>query len=81
MTDVAIHEESVRSQAVTEALKSGPADAGSMWVRAVLIADRIRRGVWRDDCLPCPICNGAEGCDHSVPERYRAALGVEDILK
>lgn len=23
--------------------------------------------------LPCPICHGTEGCDHSVPERMRAA--------
>lgn len=22
--------------------------------------------------LPCPICGGVEGCDHSVPERARA---------
>jgi len=22
--------------------------------------------------LPCPICNGVEGCDHTVPERARA---------
>lgn len=21
--------------------------------------------------LPCPICHGIEGCDHSVPERAR----------
>ena len=24
--------------------------------------------------LPCPICNGVEGCDHTVPERLRAFL-------
>jgi hypothetical protein len=23
--------------------------------------------------LPCPICNGVEGCDHSWTERARAA--------
>ena len=23
--------------------------------------------------LPCPICKGAEGCDHAAPERARAA--------
>ena len=23
--------------------------------------------------LPCPICRGTEGCDHSVTERMRAA--------
>ncbi len=23
--------------------------------------------------LPCPICHGTEGCDHSVPERARTA--------
>lgn len=23
--------------------------------------------------LPCPICKGTEGCDHSVPERARTA--------
>jgi hypothetical protein len=23
--------------------------------------------------LPCPICKGVEGCDHTVPERARAA--------
>lgn len=23
--------------------------------------------------LPCPICHGTEGCDHSVPERARAS--------
>lgn len=30
--------------------------------------------------LPCPICNGIEGCDHTVPERARAghmASGAE----
>jgi hypothetical protein len=26
--------------------------------------------------LPCPICNGTEGCDHSYPERARAALAA-----
>lgn len=26
--------------------------------------------------LPCPICKGVEGCDHSVPERARAALAA-----
>lgn len=25
-----------------------------------------------DLLLPCPICNGVEGCDHTVPERIRA---------
>jgi len=24
--------------------------------------------------LPCPICHGVGGCDHSVPERARAAM-------
>lgn len=24
--------------------------------------------------IPCPLCNGVEGCDHSVPERERAAF-------
>ena len=23
--------------------------------------------------LPCPICNGVEGCDHTVPERRAAS--------
>jgi hypothetical protein len=27
--------------------------------------------------LPCPICNGTEGCDHAVPERARAS-GIMD---
>ena len=22
--------------------------------------------------LPCPICHGVEGCDHTVPERAKA---------
>jgi hypothetical protein len=26
--------------------------------------------------LPCPICNGTEGCDHSYPERARVALAT-----
>lgn len=26
----------------------------------------------RDFLLPCPICNGIEGCDHSLPERAMA---------
>ena len=25
--------------------------------------------------LPCPICNGVEGCDHAVLERAKAASG------
>jgi hypothetical protein len=29
--------------------------------------------------LPCPICKGTEGCDHSVPERARAALTAEKV--
>jgi hypothetical protein len=28
--------------------------------------------------LPCPICNGTEGCDHPVPERMRAAAERKD---
>lgn len=24
--------------------------------------------------LPCPICHGTQGCDHSGPERARAAI-------
>ena len=24
--------------------------------------------------LPCPICRNVEGCDHTIPERARAAL-------
>ncbi|MBR8279753.1 hypothetical protein [Burkholderia vietnamiensis] len=27
--------------------------------------------------LPCPICRGVEGCDHTVPERRRAASANE----
>ena len=27
--------------------------------------------------LPCPICNGVEGCDHSVPERRRASMSEQ----
>jgi hypothetical protein len=27
--------------------------------------------------LPCPICQGTEGCDHPVPERARAALAKQ----
>jgi hypothetical protein len=27
--------------------------------------------------FPCPICNGVEGCDHSVPERLRAVVQLE----
>lgn len=23
--------------------------------------------------LPCPVCHGTEGCDHTVPERARTA--------
>ena len=26
--------------------------------------------------LPCPICNGVEGCDHTVLERARAASAI-----
>jgi hypothetical protein len=29
--------------------------------------------------LPCPICNGTEGCDHSYPERARAALAAPPV--
>jgi hypothetical protein len=29
--------------------------------------------------LPCPICNGIEGCDHTIPERQRAVF--EDLSK
>lgn len=27
--------------------------------------------------LPCPICGGTEGCDHTVPERARAAIAAK----
>ncbi len=26
--------------------------------------------------IPCPICGGVEGCDHTVPERARASKGL-----
>jgi hypothetical protein len=29
--------------------------------------------------LPCPICNGVEGCDHTVPERRRAVAFSNDV--
>lgn len=30
------------------------------------------------DCdAACPICDGIEGCDHSWPERFRAALSKD----
>lgn len=30
----------------------------------------------RNAFLPCPICRGIEGCDHSLPERRAAADGT-----
>ena len=30
--------------------------------------------------LPCPICNGVEGCDHSVPERKAAAERLGQLI-
>lgn len=33
------------------------------------------------DTTPCPICGGVEGCDHTVLERRRAAMGLHrDII-
>ncbi len=29
-------------------------------------------GLRAAECLPCPICKGVEGCDHTVPERAGA---------
>lgn len=37
-----------------------------------VIRDRVLRGLPGYPFLPCPICHGVEGCDHSVPERARA---------
>lgn len=38
--------------------------------------------------LPCPICSGIEGCDHSVPERaaatnhwYARAMNAERLVR
>jgi hypothetical protein len=31
--------------------------------------------------LPCPICHCTEGCDHTVPERARAALPGLHLIK
>lgn len=30
--------------------------------------------------LPCPICSGVEGCDHTVPERRRATSDAHTKL-
>lgn len=30
--------------------------------------------------IPCPICNGVEGCDHTVPERSRATRDAHTQL-
>lgn len=36
---------------------------------------------WQDQpgypWLPCPICKGVEGCDHTVPERARASSAAK----
>lgn len=32
------------------------------------------RALPRQPRVPCPICHGVEGCDHTVPERARMAL-------
>jgi hypothetical protein len=45
--------------------------------RAVMLAKKSSRPF-----LPCPICNGVEGCDHTIPERQRAsAIQLSDVLK
>lgn len=43
-----------------------------------LVYDKERRTIAREN-LPCPICGGVEGCDHSVKERAEAA--GRDVLE
>lgn len=55
--------------------------------RKTIVAERdidrmmIDGQVWKLDktasYLPCPICCGVEGCDHSYPERQRAAAHLK----
>lgn len=40
--------------------------------RGRLVYDKARRTIVAEN-LPCPICNGVEGCDHTAPERSAAA--------
>ncbi len=45
--------------------------------RGRLVYDKTRRTIVAEN-LPCPICGGVEGCDHTVPERAEAArAGME----
>jgi len=34
----------------------------------------------RHPYLPCPICNGVEGCDHTMPERRRASEQADEAV-
>jgi hypothetical protein len=39
----------------------------------VLASDAVDVRAADASYLPCPICNGVEGCDHPYPERAQAA--------
>lgn len=43
--------------------------------QGVLVYDKDRRTITarKEKFLPCPICNGVEGCDHTYLERREAA--------
>lgn len=48
-----------------------------------LVYDKERRTIVAEN-LPCPICRGVEGCDHTAPERRAAASlwtapGADDL--
>ena len=40
---------------------------------------QMMHGANRPPFIPCPICGGVEGCDHTVTERARAATQQENL--
>jgi hypothetical protein len=57
----------------------GKAEALESRIKAVIDFDANSRDKETD--LPCPICNGVEGCDHTVPERARAASTSANVAQ
>jgi hypothetical protein len=57
----------------------GKAEALESRIKAVIDFDANSRD--KETNLPCPICNGVEGCDHTVPERARAASTSANVAQ
>jgi hypothetical protein len=65
----------------TAELAPFPSEQQPDWIRNALPPETAPAPAeqHRAPFLPCPICNGVEGCDHTVPERRREVAFSNDV--